>query len=177
MFKESNYWNGTASSPPVSPNNASQNEASHSNSKNLPYRLYQQDKSKDRKMMGKRDSIKTKNPFIQRRSTLQTMLYQGMFMGSPSVSENLVNNNLTTSSFSNEESRNSRADIGDSEANEQTVSMRLDRIEDILLYLACRLRNQEIMENVKQEWRFLAEVMLSGLNELITFFRLVLSMF
>ena len=98
-------------------------------------------------------------------------------MGSPSVSENLVNNNLTTSGFSNEESRNSRADIGDSEANEQTVNMRLDRIEDILLYLACRLRNQEIMENVKQEWRFLAEVMLSGLNELITFFRLVLSMF
>jgi len=70
----------------------------------------------------------------------------------------MISESLSTTNFASDANDHLNSAKTEQQIKEETLNNRLDRIEDILLYLACRLRNQEIMENVKQEWRFLAEV-------------------
>ncbi|XP_075266090.1 neuronal acetylcholine receptor subunit alpha-9-like isoform X2 [Convolutriloba macropyga] len=147
IFKESNYWNGT--NLDNIPDSSSRKHNNSEPSTGMPFRLYTPDKKSKR---SSREKMIPSNPFQRRRMTLNNMLYQGMFTATPVVCESLSSNYIS------ENVDDPSSPKSEQEAKEQTLNNRLDRIEDILLYLACRLRNQEMMENVKQEWRFLAEV-------------------
>ena len=158
IFQDSNFWNGNANASrqgSLKKKNKKQIGENNDSSTRKKKLTKQQTKTFNKQ----KDKFRLNNPFQKRRSNLQSMMYQGMFTIPTAMT---VDNETSSNTLESqpeiimEEQRVSG--IGNSSNTEESIAIRLDRIEDILLYLACRLRNQEILENVKQEWRFLAEV-------------------